>query len=76
MSKWITICDDTYDGSNIRTRGMAVPGGMIVQTIVTISPDYQSSAVSSVFVPDAKGLAGNQGVWLETFGQEPTGNTH
>ena len=70
MSKWINICDDVYNGVvQIRTRGMAVPGGMIVQTI-------GETSISTVFVPDAKGISGNQGVWLETFGQEPTGNTH
>ena len=79
MSKWITICDESYEGIyNVRTRGMAVPGGMLVQTLVSSAPAYQSSAISTVFVPDGKGISGNQGTWLVTQEEpeEPTGNTH
>ena len=80
MSKWIKICDDTYEGCNIRTRGMVVPGGMVVQTISTIQDRMYNRriSVSTVFVPDAKGISGNQGAWLVTQEEpeEPTGNTH
>ena len=78
MNKWITISDDSYEGIyNIRTRGMAVPGGMIVETIITgrLSCDVLVS-VSSVFVPHNR-ITDCYG-WLESqrYDTELSGNTH
>jgi hypothetical protein len=75
--KWITISDDRYEGIyNIRTRGMAVPGGMIVETIITVRPPWASGApaISSVFVPDDGRLDADMSTWLAT--QELTNNIH
>jgi hypothetical protein len=75
--KWITISDDRYEGIyNIRTRGMAIPGGMIVETIITgVSVASGAPAISSVFVPDTKGISGNVGIWLESQ-RTLSDNTH
>jgi hypothetical protein len=74
--KWITISDDRYEGIyNIRTRGMAIPGGMIVETIITgVSVASGAPAISSVFVPDDGRLDADMSTWLAT--QELTNNIH
>jgi hypothetical protein len=65
--KWTTISDDQYEGIyNIRTRGMAVPGGMIVETIITTyNVSRTSPSISSVFVPDDERDA-DMSTWLAT----------
>jgi hypothetical protein len=75
--KWITISDDRYEGIyNIRTRGMAIPGGMIVETIITDvhRAVLHAPAISSVFVPDDGRLDADMSTWLAT--QELTNNIH
>lgn len=75
MSKWTTICDDIYEGCRFRTRGMNVPGGMLIQTIA-YDVYKQTYDQQLVFIPDGKGISEKQSVWLETQRENPTGNTH
>lgn len=78
---WVTISDDSYEGIyNLRTRGMTVPGGMIVETVMTSNvmttiADTNPPSITSVFVPQSR-MVGDVYSWLESRRIEPTGNTH
>ena len=72
----VIISDDSDEAIyNLRTRGMTVPGGMIVETVMTTMADTNPPSITSVFVPQSR-MVGDVYSWLESRRIEPTGNTH